>query len=94
MEILGIILSIIAFLLSLGAFGYFIKTAYIDGEDDIDWYKDHFKIIAGAMLIAFIAAGLGLSVGTGLARILSIVTIVIMFIYFITYLVQSRNVQR
>ncbi len=46
------------------------------------------------MLVACIAAGLGLSVGTGLARVLSIITIIIMFIYFITYLVQSRNVQR
>lgn len=93
MNFLGIILAIVSIIVSIGSFGYFIKISFIDGENDIDWYKDYFKILGIAFIIALIAAGFGLSVGSGFSRILSFISIIVMFIQFITYFVRSNQIR-
>lgn len=87
------VLAVISILVTLGITGWFVKFAFIDGEDEIDIYQGFFKYIAASLIIAFIAAAIGLVGGFGWPRTLSFISIAIMFILFVAYFVRANQIK-
>jgi len=87
------ILAVISILVTLGITGWFVKFAFIEGEDDVDIYQGFFKYIAASLIIAFIAAAIGLVGGFGWPRTLSFISIAIMLILFVAYFVRAKQIQ-
>ena len=88
------VLAIISILVTLGITGWFVKFAFIDGEEDIDVYQEFFKYLGISLFIAFVTAAVGIVGGFGWPRTLSFISIAIMFILFIIYFVRVNQVKK